>query len=147
MRWQSLAPLAQVNGVQLVSLQKGADDELTGAGFEVLNFGADLDATAGPFMDTAAVIEQLDLVVSADTAVAHLAGGLGARVWLALSAHADWRWMLDRRDTPWYPTMRLFRQQALDDWSTVFEQMAAELSRRWRLPVLRARRTWPQRNP
>jgi len=123
----SLAPLAQVKGVQFVSLQKGADDELASAGFEVLNLGADLDATAGPFMDSAAVIEQLDLVVSADTAVAHLAGGLGARVWLPLSAHADWRWMLDRRDTPWYPTMRLFRQKTLDDWSMVFEEMAAEL--------------------
>src|SRR5262249_13258499 len=71
----------------------------------------------------------LDLVVSADTAAAHLAGPLGVPVWLALSKVADWRWLVGREDTPWYPTMQLFRQRQLGDWDEVFVRMAAELRR------------------
>jgi ADP-heptose:LPS heptosyltransferase len=79
------------------------------------------------FLDTAAVISQLDLVVSPETAVAHLAGSLGVRVWVALSYAADWRWLLDRDDSPWYPTMRLFRQTKPGDWEGVFSRMADTL--------------------
>ena len=77
------------------------------------------------FLDTAAVMSQLDLVVTPDSAVAHLAGGLGVRVWVALSTVGEWRWLIDREDSPWYPTMRLFRQTVLGDWESVFERMAA----------------------
>src|SRR5207302_7882499 len=77
------------------------------------------DAEAGPFMDTAAIMKNLDLVVSVDTAAAHLAGALGVPAWVALAAIVDWRWLLGREDTPWYPTMRLFRQRALGDWDSV----------------------------
>ncbi len=123
------APLAQVPGVRLISLQKGAGTEQlrgVGEGMPVVTLPDDRDAD-GAFLDTAAVVAQLDLVVTADTALAHLAGALGVPVWVAVSALSDWRWLLDREETPWYPTMRLFRQTALGDWAPVFARMAAEL--------------------
>ena len=80
-------------------------------------------------MDTAAIIKNLDLVITVDSAVAHLAGALGAPVWLGLATIVDWRWMFDREDSPWYPTMRLFRQTKLGDWASVFERMTAEVSK------------------
>ena len=80
-------------------------------------------------MDTAAVVKNLDLVVSADTAVAHLAGALGVPVWLALPFMPDWRWLLQREDSPWYPHHRLFRQSRWGDWDEVFQRIAAELRR------------------
>ena len=126
----AFAPLAAVPGVRLISLQKGH-----GSGqlaelherFEVIDLGDSLDSTAGPFMDTAAVMKNLDLVITSDTAIAHLAGALGVPVWLALCASPEWRWMLARTDSPWYPTMRLFRQTTLGNWTDVFQRMAAEL--------------------
>jgi hypothetical protein len=72
-------------------------------------------------------MSELDLVVAPETAVAHLAGALGVRVWVALAAVADWRWMIDREDSPWYPSMRLFRQTAPGDWDGVFRRMASAL--------------------
>ncbi len=124
-------PLVRVAGVQLISLQKkdGVEQiaELAGR-FPVAELGDDLDEEAGPFMDTAAVMKNLDLVITADTSIAHLAGGLGVSVWVALSTRADWRWMLDREDTPWYPTMRLFRQTRFGEWNDVFEWLAASLA-------------------
>jgi hypothetical protein len=78
-------------------------------------------------MDTAAVIQHLDLVISSDTAVPHLAGALAVPVWVALSLVPDWRWMLQREDCPWYPTMRLFRQTQYGIWDDVFDRMAREL--------------------
>jgi len=126
-----LAPLARVPGVKLFSLQKGAGCEqiptVAGA-FSLVDLGQMLDIDGGAFLDTAAAIENLDLVVACDTAIGHLAGALGARVWLALARDAEWRWMLDRTDSPWYPTARLFRQQQLGDWDQVFQDMAAELT-------------------
>ena len=123
-----LAPLVQVPGVQLFSLQKGAGTEqLSGCPFAVTDLGRWLDNAGGAFMDTAAVMQNLDLVVCVDTALAHLAGGLGVPVWLALPFAPDWRWLRERTDTPWYPSMRLFRQPHSGDWDSVFAQMAAEL--------------------
>jgi hypothetical protein len=123
----SFAPLAAIDGVRLVSLQKGqGSEQLATADFEVAELGPELDAD-GAFLDSAAVIANLDLVVTTDTAIAHLAGGLGAQVWLALSAHCDWRWQSDRTDSPWYPSVRLFRQSRLDDWEPVFHEMADRL--------------------
>jgi tetratricopeptide (TPR) repeat protein len=123
------APLAQ-SGVEFVSLQKGAGvEQLAGLAqkFAVRDFGPSLDKAHGPFMDTAAIMKNLDLVVTSDTAIAHLAGALGVQVWVALPLAPDWRWMYDRTDSPWYPTMRLFRQSRFDQWPDVFEQMAAVL--------------------
>ena len=80
------------------------------------------------FADTAAVIGQLDLVISVDTAVAHLAGALGKPVWVVLPHPGDWRWMMGRDDSPWYPTMRLFRQSTPGDWGPVFGAIKQALS-------------------
>jgi len=124
------APLAQVPGVQLISLQKGpGTDQLSAlAGqFPVLDLGKRIDEASGAFMDTAAVMKNLDLVISSDTAVPHLAGALAVPVWVALPLASDWRWLVRREDSPWYPTMRLFRQTRYGDWEDVFERMAQEL--------------------
>lgn len=123
------APLAQ-RGVELISLQKGAGVEQiadVASQLQVRDLGASLDEEHGAFMDTAAIMKSLDLVVTCDSAVAHLAGALGVNVWVALPLAADWRWMYERTDSPWYPTVRLFRQTRFDDWPPVFEAMAEAL--------------------
>jgi ADP-heptose:LPS heptosyltransferase len=89
----------------------------------------DLSDRLGEFTDTAAAIEQMDLTISVDTSVLHLAGALGRPVWGMISARSDWRWMIGRDDSPWYPTLRLFRQSRLDDWHEVFSRAATALSR------------------
>ena len=115
-------------------MQKGtgenklADDAMP---FSVTDLGSNFDEVSGPFMDTAAVMQQLNLVVSVDTSVAHCAGALGIPVWVALPFAADWRWLWHRADTPWYPTMRLFRQQKPGEWTEVFKRMAAEIMKRY----------------
>ncbi|MCI0457834.1 MAG: hypothetical protein L0Z62_12780, partial [Gemmataceae bacterium] len=124
------APLARLEGVRLFSLQKGAGREELAALAEqptIVDLGSRLDETAGAFMDTAAVLTNLDLVITSDTAVAHLAGALGVPVWLVLSAAPNWRWMLHRDDSPWYPTMRLYRQAQLGNWDEVFDRMIEAL--------------------
>jgi ADP-heptose:LPS heptosyltransferase len=85
------------------------------------------------FADTAALIENLDLVVTVDTAVAHLAGALGKPVWILVPYVADWRWFQDREDSPWYPTARLFRQSASCDWAPVIERVGAEIRDRFEI--------------
>ena len=95
--------------------------------FPVVDLADELDGEAGPFMDTAAVMKNLDLVITSDTAIAHLAGAMGVPVWVALPPAPDWRWLLERSDSPWYPTMRLFRQRRLGDWRSVFEEMETAL--------------------
>ena len=87
----------------------------------------DLAPALGDFADTAAVISNLDLVISVDTAAAHLAGALGKPVWLLLPYVPEWRWLLDREDSPWYPTMRLFRQQTSGDWRELIERVTVAL--------------------
>ena len=91
--------------------------------------GEDFDAGPHAFLDTAAVMETIDLVISCDTSVAHLAGALGRPTWVALKFSPDWRWMMNRDDSPWYPSMRLFRQTAPGDWDGVFDRMYADLVR------------------
>jgi tetratricopeptide (TPR) repeat protein len=120
------APLSGITGVQWVSLQCGpaaAQQKNPPPGIEPLDFTPDLADMA----DTAALISALDLVVTVDTAVAHLAGALGRPVWTLLPFDPDWRWQLERRDTPWYPSMRLFRQPAPGDWPALLNEMAGEL--------------------
>ena len=94
----------------------------------VESLGEAFDAGPDAFVDCAAAMHCLDLVVTCDTAIAHLAGALGRPVWLALQHVPHWTWMLDRPDSPWYPSMRLFRQIRRDVWDLVFDEMAAELS-------------------
>jgi hypothetical protein len=118
-------------GVALVSLQKGPGTEQIPAAadrFDFVDLAGELDEANGPFMDTAALMSSLDLVITSDTVTAHLAGALGVPVWVALAHVADWRWMQNRLDSPWYPTMRLFRQAAPGDWSGLFNEIAGELS-------------------
>jgi hypothetical protein len=127
MKLAAFAPLAAVPGIRLISLQKGEGEaQLADCGFpvEVL---AGLDEGPDAFVDTAAVMMSLDLVVTSDTSIAHLAGALGRPVWVALRKVPDWRFMLDRDDSPWYPSMRLFRQVTDGDWAPVFAAMAAAL--------------------
>lgn len=126
-----LQPLLDVPGVRFVSLQKkdgAAQIRKLPDPRRIEDFTAELDEGCGAFMDTAAVIANLDLVVSADTAVAHLAAGLGVPTWLALATACDWRWLLDRTDSPWYPSVRLFRQPRPGDWDGVAADMAAALA-------------------
>jgi len=124
------APLVQLPGARLISVQRGEGlDQLAELGTElsIVDLGPDVDTVAGAFMDTAAILKNLDLLITTDTAIAHLAGGLGVPVWLAVGFAPEWRWLQDRADSPWYPTMRLFRQPQIDDWRSVFQKMAAEL--------------------
>ena len=127
-----LAPLGAVDGVQFVSLQKGAGEDETCASLTLAAGGAVLADMA----DTAALIANLDLVISVDTAVAHLAGALGKPCWLLLPDHmADWRWFAGRLDSPWYPAMRLFRQPAIGGWEVLITHVVDELLQ-WRLAKL-----------
>ena len=120
------ARVAAVAGVQLISLQKDpgtAELHEVKDQFPVLDLESRLGDDSQSFMNLAAVMKNLDLVISCDTAVAHLAGGLAVPVWLALPMVPDWRWLLQRDDSPWYPTMRLFRQTTQNDWDDVFERI------------------------
>jgi ADP-heptose:LPS heptosyltransferase len=115
----------------LLSLQKRDGlEQLENVGFPVRRLGDDWDQTAGPFVDTAAVMKNLDLVITADTAAAHLAGALGVPVWVALGSRTDWRWGIEGEQTPWYPSMRLFRQSRPGDWGEVFARISAALKER-----------------
>ncbi len=126
----SLAALCSVPGVRLICLQKGAGLEQLrepAPGLRVEQLGEDFDAGPDAFVDTAAVMQSLDLVITADSSVAHLAGALGRRAWVALRSAPEWRWFLDRDDSPWYPTFRLFRQRSAHDWDSVFTRMRSAL--------------------
>jgi tetratricopeptide (TPR) repeat protein len=120
------APLTKARGMRFFSLQKGdaaVQARNPPAGMELVDWTGDLK----DFADTAALIDNLDLVITVDTSVAHLAGALGKPVWVLLPYIPDWRWMLDRQDSPWYPTMRLFRQRRFGDWAEVIERVAEAL--------------------
>lgn len=120
------APLAAIDGVKLYGLQKGeaaGQMERLSQALAVENLSEDLH----DFSDTAAAVENLDLVISVDTAPAHLAAAMGKPTWLLLPFAPDWRWMLERTDSPWYPTMRLFRQERWGDWNSVFQNVTEEL--------------------
>jgi len=125
-RLEYFAPLTKIPGIQLYGLQKGAAavqiKELSHL-MDVISLGEEFT----DFSDTAAVIANMDLVISVDTAVAHLAGAMAKPVWILIPFVADWRWLLDRDDSPWYPTVRLFRQQTSNDWDHVFQRIANEL--------------------
>jgi tetratricopeptide (TPR) repeat protein len=126
MTLQHLAPLAAAARVTFISLQKGdaaAQTMSPPQGMQLVDWAEDLS----DFADTAALIASLDLVIAVDTAVAHLAGALGRPVWLLLPYTPDWRWLLEREDTPWYPTMKLFRQKNPGDWDEPIDQITDAL--------------------
>jgi hypothetical protein len=125
--------LSGLPGVRLISLHKGDGEGQLKAlpqDMRIETLGHDFDSGPDGFFDTGAVMKSLDLVITSDTAVAHLAGALGVPVWVALKSAPDWRWMMGREDSPWYPTMRLFRQPVAGDWAGVFAQMEAALRAR-----------------
>lgn len=123
-------PLSRIPGVRLISLHKGAGEAQLSAlppGMTVETLGSNFDSGSDAFLDTAAVMKCCHLVITSDTATAHLAGALGVPVWLAIKCVPEWRWFLNRKDSPWYPTMRLFRQKTHGAWKGVFETIHAEL--------------------
>jgi len=121
----ALAPIFAVEHVSLYSLQRGAASADSEAAS--LPFAASL-AQTGDFAETAAALSSLDLILTVDTAVAHLAGALGKPVWILLPRVPSWRWLLDREDSPWYPTARLFRQSVAGDWTPVMQSVSAALA-------------------
>jgi tetratricopeptide (TPR) repeat protein len=126
------APLGGRTAAHLISLQQGDGREQLAEvanRFQVVDLGEDVDREQGAFMDTAAIIRNLDLVITSDTSMAHVAGALGARVWVAIAFASEWRWQRQGETSPWYPSMRLFRQESPGDWSGVMARMAAELDK------------------
>lgn len=124
--------LAHLPKVSVYSLQKNQESDPAHAQKidpAIKQFGNDFDTTNGSFMDTAAIMKNLDLVITVDTSIAHLAGGLDIPVWIVLPFPAEWRWLTERSDSPWYPTMRLFRQTKFGDWEAVFSQIVEALAK------------------
>ncbi len=118
--------LKEIKGVTLYSLQKDKYENWTDMDPNEI-FESDLGAEISDFADTAAIIENLDLIISIDTALVHLAGAMGKEIWTLLPSIPDWRWMQDRDDSPWYPTMTLFRQPDRNDWKSVFKKIREKL--------------------
>ena len=132
MRLAELAPLFDANA-QFVSLQKDVP-HTDRQSLRKLDSLLDVSSRLRTFADTAALVSQLDLVISVDTSVAHLAGALGTPVWIALLFTPDWRWQLNRSDSPWYPPARLFRQPVRGEWAKVVDRLKTALDE------------WPQNN-
>jgi Flp pilus assembly protein TadD len=124
---EHFSTLGKLPGVVLINIQFG---QSTPPGVNAMRLD-DVDTGAPSFEDTAAIITNLDLLISCDTVFAHLAGALGVPVWIALSVATDWRWLLEQDDSPWYPSARLFRQTRLDDWAEVFVRIKTALEQRW----------------
>jgi hypothetical protein len=123
-----LSPLLSLSGVKFISIQKDlrpGDRDILRNSPHVTHFGDEIE----DFDDTAAIVSLLDLVISSDTSIVHLAGALGKRVWILLQYSAEWRWLLGRTDSPWYPNARLFRQPKIDDWESVVREVQRELGR------------------
>ena len=129
---QTFKPLSEIPGVSLYSLQQiDGIDQITTCDFKdkLILFDQDFDAAHGSFMDTAAVIPQLDLIISVDTATCHLAAAMGTPTWIIVPFPADWRWLRNRSDSPWYPSVRLFRQHTLGNWDTPINEIVSELQK------------------
>jgi len=127
---ESFLPLGELEGIQLISLQQvNGREQIEPLEKEWILWqpGPEYRAETGDFSETAALMQNLDLVITTDTAVAHLAGALGVPVWILVSRLPEWRWLLERSDSPWYPTARLFRQAELGDWQPVIQAVKVEL--------------------
>jgi len=145
---EAFAPLAAIPGVRLFSLQKGVPTkEISGISFrrDLYDFGDELDADGQAFLDTAAIMQSLDLVVTADTSVVHVAGALGRPVHLLLRREPDWRWLARETDTVWYPTATLFRQRVAGDWTEPMALVVADVQARMAAPTDGKRvEAWPK---
>ena len=128
-RIKQLAPLRQVQEVQFFSLQKGQGEEEAKPPPQDQPL-LDLGSKIMDFADTAAIVDQLDLIIAVDTSVVHVAGALNKPCWVLLPHYAtDWRWMLDREDSPWYPSLRLFRQEQSGDWQSTIAAIQLALGK------------------
>jgi hypothetical protein len=122
--------IAKINGVRLISLQKNSGLEQLRAlpkDFTIEVLPEEFDSGENAFLDSIAVMTCVDLVITSDTSLAHVAGALGVKTWLPLKYVPDWRWLLDRDDSPWYPSLKLYRQKAIGDWSSVFKDIENDL--------------------
>ena len=128
MSFKRLVPIVDNTDIDFIILQKELLDEKVPNKPNIIYFGSELDKCHA-FMDTASIIMNLDLIVTTDTAIAHLAGILGKPVWLMLNSAPDWRWQLTRSDSPWYPKMKLFRQTSPGDWDNVIENVRTSINR------------------
>ena len=120
--------ISRLPNVELISLHKGeGENQIKDINFELTTLGSVFDSGEDAFVDTAAVMANCNLIITSDTAIAHLAGALGCPTWVILKKVPDWRWMLGRNDSPWYPKMKLFRQKKRNDWGEVFEIIKKDL--------------------
>ena len=120
--------ISKLSNVQLISLYKGKEEkQILDVNFDLVTLGNDFDSGENSFIDTTAVMMHCDLIITSDTSIAHLAGALGRKVWVVLKYIPDWRWMLNRNDSPWYPTMNLYRQNNLNNWNSVFDTIKTDL--------------------
>jgi len=129
----ALSPIATLADIQLISLQQGdstQDLARQSWGANVLSLGNDID-TDGAFVDSAAILSSVDVLITSDTAMAHLGGALGVKTWLALSFIPDWRWGLNCTETSWYPSMKLYRQPQHGDWASVFKKITHDLKEQY----------------
>jgi tetratricopeptide (TPR) repeat protein len=123
---KNFAPLGKIEGIRLFSLQKGAAARQMDEYAEIVSV-TNVSKHFKDFTDTAAAIDNLNLIISVDTSVLHLSGAMGKPTWALLPYAPEWRWMLNRKDSPWYPSMRLFRQSNWNDWDSVFRSVIEEL--------------------
>ena len=120
--------ISKLSNIQLISLYKGNEEnQIFDVDFDIVTLGNNFDSGKNSFIDTAAVMMHCDIIITSDTVIAHLAGALGCKVWVLLKYIPDWRWMLNRTDSPWYPTMKLYRQNNLNDWSSLFDLVKTDL--------------------
>ena len=120
--------ISKIPNVELISLHKGeGEKQIKGINFDLTILDNNFDTGENAFVDTAAVMMNCDLVVTSDTAIAHLAGSLGCPTWVVLKKFPDWRWMLERKDSPWYPNLTLYRQKQIDNWTHVFDKIEVDL--------------------
>lgn len=127
---ESFEPLFSIPAISIYSLQYLDTTQTIQLHSNLHTFDKEFDVTHGRFMDTAAVMHSLDLIITMDTSIAHLAGAMNRPVWLLLPYRCDWRWMLDRTDSPWYPSMRLVRQPRPGDWKSVITEIKEEINKR-----------------
>ena len=128
--FEDLLKISDIDGVSFYSLQKEDQDNIGNGKTIIYGFGENFDKSNGSFMDTAAIMKNLDLVISVDTSTAHLAGALGVPTWILLPFESDWRWLLDRNDSPWYSSVRLFRQTKSKNWDLVLDRVKSELQKK-----------------
>ena len=120
--------ISKLPNIELISLHKGeGESQIKNVSFDLTILDDDFDSGENAFEDTAAIMMNCDLIITSDTATAHLAGALGCPTWVALKKIPDWRWMLEQNQSPWYPSMKLYRQKERDNWNNIFKAIKRDL--------------------